>query len=177
MPIGVGGGVVLVVVVLIVVVGVDTVGLPTLVRVGASGVAVTCGVAFGTEAGGTEARVVGDENGNDEGDDEDEGDEEKGDEEKGDETTLRAAGTAAAERAVRRALLARALSLCARVAADDEWAARYLRRAQPQELRSESLVCLRACMGGLAATAADATRLAAKAPASPQCSDRGTRCG
>ena len=127
--------VVLVVVGIVVVVGVDTVGLPALVEVDAGGVAVACGVARGTEAGGTEARVVGDENGDDEEDDEDEGDE------KGDASTLRAAGTAAAERAVRRALLAPALSLCARVAADDERSGPLPARPHPHELRSESLVC------------------------------------
>ena len=128
---------------------------------------VACGMARGTEAGGTEARVVGDENGDDEDDDGDEGDE------KGDESTLRAAGTAAAERAVRRALLAPALSLCARVAADDEGSGP--RPAMAPLVRAGGCVpgvLVRACLGVLAAMAAVATRLAAKDPASAECSDR-----
>jgi hypothetical protein len=161
-------GVVLVVVGIVVVVGVDTVGLPAPVEVDAGGGAVACGVARGTGAGGTEARVVGDENGNDEGDDEDESDVERGD-----ESRLRAASTAAAERAVRRALLAPALSLCARVAADDERRGPLPAMAPLARAAGCVLGVLGdACVGVLAATATDATRLAAKAPASAECSDR-----
>ena len=94
-----------------VLVGVDPVGLPALVEVGAAW-AGACEGGRGTGDGGTAATAVGDEDEADDGDTERDG-------EKGDESAFAAAETAAVVRAGRCALLAPPLSRLAR-APDDE---------------------------------------------------------